>query len=59
MESINQQSDEERMAPYGQHLVDENHDDVEPTGVDDKSMGEEGNGDDYLGKSNLKRKNDE
>lgn len=47
------------MGQYGQHLVEQKEDDVKPTGVDDQSMGEEGEGDDYLGKSNLKNKGEE
>lgn len=51
----NQQTEAERHSGSGTHLVSIDEDNVKPTGVDDDSMGEEGSGEDYLGRSHKRR----
>ena len=56
MAKSNQQSEHERHSSNGPHLVSINEDNVTPEGADDDSMGEQSYGEDFLGKSNVRRK---
>jgi|GEM_PF-6970573 len=57
--SSNQQTENERHSTNEPHLVSIREEGVEPTGVKDKSIGEQGHGDDFMGRSNLERRGED